>query len=485
MQIKNTRRTVVIVGCARDCETFLPAVLQNVATIASLYSQAAFVFVENDSTDNTREILQKWLSNRPHSFLLNPKVSRAHEAKPTARLAIARNTYMDALNSHRLAWFDHLVVLDFDNVNTTVISDESLAAAIEFLDNTSQNAAIFANQLTYYDVWALRHDVWCPEDCWAEVESRPAYLPRHRAVARYLTRRQLNIPPNAAPIAVRSAFGGLGIYKLDFVRAARYIGLRPDGSWICEHVGFNETAVRAGGVLYIFPKLLNQAPPEHIYPRLSGFRRLAADLDPRSYKGLSPLVSRVVHLLRNPTTIINQESPWSRWEPLGGVLTSGPGACSWSPGRVDVFVRGTDNALWHKWFSGGWSGWESLGGVLTSDPAAVSWGANRIDVFVRGTDNALWHKWFSGGWSGWESLGGVLTSGPGACSWSSGRLDVFVRGTDNALSHKWFSGGWSGWESLGGVLTSDPAAVSWGADRIDVFVRGTDNALWHKWWDTN
>jgi hypothetical protein len=172
---------------------------------------------------------------------------------------------------------------------------------------------------------------------------------------------------------------------------------------------------------------------------------------------------------------------WSGWESLGGILTSGPAVTSWAPGRLDVFVRGTDNALWHKWFSNGWSGWESLGGVLTSDPAAVSWGPNRIDVFVRGTDNALWHKWFSNGWSGWESLGGGLTSGPAVASWGSNRLDVFVRGTDNALWHKWWANGWSGWESLGGVLMSDPEAVSWYGRRIDVFVRGTDNALWHKW----
>ncbi|TQJ31153.1 matrixin family metalloprotease [Microbacterium sp. SLBN-146] len=174
---------------------------------------------------------------------------------------------------------------------------------------------------------------------------------------------------------------------------------------------------------------------------------------------------------------------WRGWESLGGVLTSGAGVSSWASGRLDLFVRGTDNALWHKWFNGGWSHWETLGGVLTSDPAAVSWSNGRIDVFVRGTDNALWHKWFDGRWSHWESLGGVLTSGPAVSSWASGRLDVFVRGTDNALWHKWFDGRWSHWESLGGVLTSDPAAVSWGNGRIDVFVRGTDNALWHKWFD--
>ena len=173
---------------------------------------------------------------------------------------------------------------------------------------------------------------------------------------------------------------------------------------------------------------------------------------------------------------------WLGWESLGGTLTSDPAVASWSSGRLDVFARGTDNALWHKWFQNGWSGWESLGGVLTSDPAVASWSSGRLDVFVRGTDNALWHKWFQNGWSGWESLGGVLTSSPDVSSWASGRLDVFVRGTDNAMWHKWFQGGWSGWESLGGVLTSGPAAASWGPNRIDTFVRGTDNALWHKWW---
>jgi hypothetical protein len=173
----------------------------------------------------------------------------------------------------------------------------------------------------------------------------------------------------------------------------------------------------------------------------------------------------------------------SNWESLGGGLSSGPDVCSWAQGRLDVFARGADNALWHKWFDGGWSDWESLGGFLTSDPTAVSWSNGRIDVFARGGDNALWHKWFDGGWSDWESLGGGLSSGPDVCSWAQGRLDVFARGADNALWHKWFDGGWSDWESLGGSLTSDPAAVSWGKDRIDVFARGGDNGIWHKWFD--
>jgi hypothetical protein len=173
------------------------------------------------------------------------------------------------------------------------------------------------------------------------------------------------------------------------------------------------------------------------------------------------------------------------WQSLGGALTSTAGVSSWSSSRVDVFARGTDNALYQNTWSGAaWSGWGSRGGVLTSSPSAVSWSSNRIDVFVRGTDNQMWHKFSNGtSWSNYESLGGVLTSGPAAASWAAGRLDVFVVGTDRALYHKWWNGAWSNWESLGGTLMSDPAAVSWGANRIDVFARGTDDAMWQKSWD--
>ena len=221
---------------------------------------------------------------------------------------------------------------------------------------------------------------------------------------------------------------------------------------------------------------------------------------------------------------------WSQWEDLGGILTSAPAVSSWQSNRLDVFGRGQNNALWHKWWDGrSWSGWEDLGGILTSAPTAVSWGSNRIDVFGRGQNNALWHKWWDGrSWSNWEDLGGILTSAPAVSSWSANRLDVFARGQNNALWHKWWDGRswsiwedlgggsissgpaaastgtnrleifargqrnellfrtwngnrWSGWQSLGGVLTSEPAAVSWGGNRLDVFARGQNNHLWHIW----
>ncbi len=174
---------------------------------------------------------------------------------------------------------------------------------------------------------------------------------------------------------------------------------------------------------------------------------------------------------------------WNGYENLAGFIQGAPAICSWANGRLDIFAIGSNHHLWHKWYQGGWSGWEDLGGVLSSEPACVSWGANRIDIFARGMDSAMWHLWWDGAWHGWENLGGVITSAPAVSSWSSGRLDCFARGTNNHLWHKWYQGGWSGWEDLGSDMYGSPAAASWGPNRIDVFFPGQQYNMMHKWWD--
>jgi spore germination protein YaaH len=176
------------------------------------------------------------------------------------------------------------------------------------------------------------------------------------------------------------------------------------------------------------------------------------------------------------------------WESLGGVLTSGPTAAAWGPNRLDVFGRGADGQLWHRWRDGGsWGPWERIGGQLAvgTSPAAVSWGPNRVDVVVTGTDHGLWHAWWDGtAWRGWEPLGGVLTASPAVASRGPGILDILARGSDAGIWHKWWDGAaWGGWEGHGGISNGAPAATSRGGGTLDVVVRGSDDGLWHEWWD--
>lgn len=187
----------------------------------------------------------------------------------------------------------------------------------------------------------------------------------------------------------------------------------------------------------------------------------------------------------NPFPIV-VPGTWSGWEDLGGIIQVSPHAVCWDPNRIDVFARGTDNAMYHRWWDGAnWGGWEDLGGIILNDPVAVSWGANRLDVFAEGTDGSVYHRWWDGAnWGGWEDLGGVIIGNISAVCWGPDRIDLFARGTDMALYHRWWDGAnWGGWESLGGVIIGDPVAVSWGANRLDVFAQGTDGAVYHRWWD--
>ncbi len=88
-------------------------------------------------------------------------------------------------------------------------------------------------------------------------------------------------------------------------------------------------------------------------------------------------------------------------------------------GRLEVFGVGTGSALGHtaQTASGNWSGsgWAPLapGSAITSDlQTARNTTDDTLDVFARGTDNALWHirQTAPGNWTGagWAPLGGSL-----------------------------------------------------------------------------
>jgi hypothetical protein len=100
-------------------------------------------------------------------------------------------------------------------------------------------------------------------------------------------------------------------------------------------------------------------------------------------------------------------NPWSAWESLGGVIRSNSDPVSifntFSGTDLMTFLVGTDDAVYFReediftqfqqhreWFP-----WQKIGGGITvkanSDPAVSMNSDGRIEVFVVGTDNALWH----------------------------------------------------------------------------------------------
>jgi hypothetical protein len=185
----------------------------------------------------------------------------------------------------------------------------------------------------------------------------------------------------------------------------------------------------------------------------------------------------------------NVPSPQPQWGDLGGIFISTPAAVAWED-RVDVFGVGLDRAMYRKTLrQNAWSNeWEPLGGTFTSEASAVSWGPGRLDVFARGSDFTLRHKFYDGTTvSDWENFGGSLASPPTAVSWGENRLDVFALADDGRLAHKWWDGIlWNEWEYLGlqapgTSFVATPSAVSWGRERLDIFVSADDGAVYHFW----
>ncbi len=126
------------------------------------------------------------------------------------------------------------------------------------------------------------------------------------------------------------------------------------------------------------------------------------------------------------------------WSSLGGALASDPSALSpyggGCPTREDVFALGTDLAVWER--VGG--AWQRVGGRSAVAPAAVQLTGGETNLFVRGTDNALWMNTRPSGstsWAGWQRIGGVLTSAPAATALRTAPQTrvVLVLGSDGNL----------------------------------------------------
>jgi LysM repeat protein len=195
---------------------------------------------------------------------------------------------------------------------------------------------------------------------------------------------------------------------------------------------------------------------------------------------------------------------WSNWisEDIGIEVNGAPAVSSWAEGRLDVFVRGTDNHLYHRVFENNqWQGanWEDLSGgnTIEQSPSAVSWGPNRIDLFAI-WDKQLHHRAYQDGqWNPWaENLDGATEDAPASASWKMERVDVLVHTTDNFMSRRyWEKGkpgemgsGWQMWENIGGqakTIQSAPAAVATGLNRIDCFAVGSTDHLFHAWYQEN
>lgn len=270
---------LAVVGVARNCERTLRRDLQRLAQAVQGCASVRFLIVESDSTDASVALLQALQAEWPNFGFISLGVQREAHPLRTDRIAVSRNAYLDALATEpRLAQVTHVLVADMDGV----CRDLSPAGFSSCFSLGVPWDACFANQGDYYyDIWALRHPVWCPGDAWREHAALKPILGETEATHVALFSRMVHIPRDAAPIEVHSAFGGLGLYRKPALLAARYQGLDAEGREVCEHVTLHQRMRDKGARLFINPAMISAHSTKH-----GGRKKFFRTLRRRLWNGL-------------------------------------------------------------------------------------------------------------------------------------------------------------------------------------------------------
>jgi len=251
----------IIVGIAKDVSVTMNLDFERLNQVFSEVFKGLFWFVvESNSKDSSISTLTK-IKERNSNFDF---ISIQHDSKVENRvidMAEARNRYLEEVfQNPKYASVEYVVVADLNNLNDAL----TLEGVLSCFSRQDWDVCTANQDGPYYDVWALRHEFWSPNDCWRAFDFYRSHL-KFPEKALYLTvhSRMLKIDSNENWIKTESSFGGLAIYRKHVLEGARYSGTNNKGEITCEHVPLHSVIVDNGGLIYINPMLINTRITDH------------------------------------------------------------------------------------------------------------------------------------------------------------------------------------------------------------------------------
>jgi alpha-galactosidase len=183
------------------------------------------------------------------------------------------------------------------------------------------------------------------------------------------------------------------------------------------------------------------------------------------------------------SVLVNTRSgeTWSQqWKQLDGPTRQGilgqPAAYGSAGGRIDLFVRGTDNSAYQRTFRNGrWSSWNRLGGDITSAPTVAFTSPEDWTMVASGPSGLVWTRKANVGWTTIGSPNLKPFYGRPSAVVDANGIHVAVRALDDSV---WIYDN-GGWTSRGGVISGSPTLLAT-EGRLYLFVRGSDYTLWQQ-----
>ncbi len=251
----------LVVGLAKNCSKSIKTDIAKVRSALKAFKHVQWLVIESDSRDRTVKKLDELEREIENFRFISLGALRKEFALRTARIAHCRNRYLDELNSNPIyAHIDYVVVTDLDGVSDQLTEQGLLSCwARDDWDVCTAN-----QRGPYYDVWALRHKTWSPNDCWSQYRFLTEHgLSVNESLFAAIHSRMIKIDENLDWIEVDSSFGGLAIYRRKALDGSQYVGLDDEGEMVCEHVRLHAALRAHGGRIFINPGLINTGYTSH------------------------------------------------------------------------------------------------------------------------------------------------------------------------------------------------------------------------------
>lgn len=225
------RSRVAITGLARNLGSVLPLTIQRVDALARCFADHRVIVFENDSTDDTRDLLRRWQGANGRVKVVCEDL---HDpVNPTTRCparAERMAQYRRRCQERVLATcgkFNFTIIIDLDILGGWSIDGIANTFGHDGWDFVGANGLVVRrrglamNHVQQYDTWALRFD--------------PDLTPLSTVAAAGL------VYGRGEPLVrVTSCFGGVGVYRMDAYAAGRY------DTDDLEHATFHRSMIVAG-----------------------------------------------------------------------------------------------------------------------------------------------------------------------------------------------------------------------------------------------
>jgi len=207
---------VIICGVVKNVERVIEPNIRHALETGSNFEKFKLVIYENNSTDNTKQILNKYATNpdvriicediegfdkkENNTIWAYTEVTGSDHPCRIEHICNARNRLLAEINKSEYDEFTHVIMIDLDSKGW------SIPGILNSFKLPHEWDVIFANSPSYYDYYALRTSFFPfgPEIVGESFWRLPSYKFNNQL------------------IPVFSAFNGIGIYKKDIFKKYKY-----------------------------------------------------------------------------------------------------------------------------------------------------------------------------------------------------------------------------------------------------------------------